>query len=167
MTEKVILIGPPGCGKSTVGKLLAKELQLNFLDSDSEVSKRAGKSISDIFLEDGERKFRELERDVVLGGLDSNVGVMALGGGSILDADVFLRLEREPKVVYLEVSISNAAPRVGFNTDRPLLVGNPRQQWLKLFEARREKYERLGKFRISTNNRKPKEVVSELKEIIG
>ena len=167
MNEKVILIGPPGCGKSTVGKLLAKELQLNFLDSDSEVSKRAGKSISDIFLEDGERKFRELERDVVLDGLDSNVGVIALGGGSILDVDVFSRLEREPKVVYLEVSISNAAPRVGFNTDRPLLVGNPRQQWLKLFEARREKYERLGKFRVSTNNRKPKEVVSELKEIIG
>jgi len=167
MNEKVILIGPPGCGKSTVGKLLAKELQLNFLDSDSEISKRAGKSISDIFLEDGEVKFREMERDVVLGGLDSNVGVMALGGGSILDAEVFSRLEREPKVVYLEVSISNAAPRVGFNTDRPLLVGNPRQQWLKLFEARREKYERLGKFRISTNNRKPKEVVSELKDIIG
>ena len=167
MNEKVILIGPPGCGKSTVGKLLAKELQLNFLDSDSEVSKRAGKSISDIFLEDGEGKFRELERDVVLDGLDSNVGVIALGGGSILDVDVFSRLEREPKVVYLEVSISNAAPRVGFNTDRPLLVGNPRQQWLKLFEARREKYERLGKFRVSTNNRKPKEVVSELKEIIG
>ena len=167
MNEKVILIGPPGCGKSTVGKLLAKELQLNFLDSDSEVSKRAGKSISDIFLEDGEGKFRELERDVVLDALDSNVGVIALGGGSILDAEVFSRLEREPKVVYLEVSISNAAPRVGFNTDRPLLVGNPRQQWLKLFEARREKYERLGKFRVSTNNRKPKEVVSELKEIIG
>lgn len=163
MNDKVILIGPPGCGKSTVGRSLAKELQLSFLDTDAEIAKRAGKSISDIFMEDGEVKFREMERSVVLEGLDSNVGVIALGGGSILDSEVFKKLEGEPKVVYLEVSISNAAPRVGFNTDRPLLVGNPRQQWLKLFEARREKYEHLGKIRISTNNRKPKEVVAEIR----
>jgi shikimate kinase len=167
MSEKVILIGPPGCGKSTVGRLLAKELDSSFLDSDSEIAKQAGKSISDIFLEEGEAKFRERERAVVLEGLISDVGVIALGGGSILDPEVFAKLELEPKVVYLEVSISNAAPRVGFNTDRPLLVGNPRQQWLKLFEARREKYEHLGKIRISTNNKKPKEVVAQIREKIS
>lgn len=167
MSEKIILIGPPGCGKSTVGRLLAKELDLSFLDSDAEVAKQAGKSISDIFLEEGEAKFRERERAAVLQGLMSDVGVIALGGGSILDPEVFAKLEAEPKVVYLEVSISNAAPRVGFNTDRPLLVGNPRQQWLKLFEARREKYEHLGKIRISTNNRKPKEVVAQIREKIS
>jgi shikimate kinase len=150
-----------------VGRLLAKELDSSFLDSDSEIAKQAGKSISDIFLEEGEAKFRERERAVVLEGLISDVGVIALGGGSILDPEVFAKLELEPKVVYLEVSISNAAPRVGFNTDRPLLVGNPRQQWLKLFEARREKYEHLGKIRISTNNKKPKEVVAQIREKIS
>jgi len=162
MSSKVILIGPPGSGKSTVGKVLAKELKLGFMDTDTQVAKLAGKSISDIFVEEGEAKFRSLERDAVMAALSSDVGVLALGGGAILNEEIFSALENEPRVVYLEVSISNAAPRVGFNTDRPLLVGNPRQQWLKLFEARREKYEHLGKIRISTNNKKPKEVVAEI-----
>jgi len=162
MSSKVILIGPPGSGKSTVGKVLAKELKLGFIDTDAQVAKLAGKSISDIFVEEGEAKFRLLERDAVMAALSSDVGVVALGGGAILNEEIFSTLEKEPRVVYLEVSISNAAPRVGFNTDRPLLVGNPRQQWLKLFEARREKYEHLGKIRISTNNKKPKEVVAEI-----
>lgn len=162
MSSKVILIGPPGSGKSTVGKVLAKELKLGFIDTDAQVAKLAGKSISDIFVEEGEAKFRSLERDAVMAALSSDAGVVALGGGAILNEEIYSLLEKEPRVVYLEVSISNAAPRVGFNTDRPLLVGNPRQQWLKLFEARREKYEHLGKIRISTNNKKPKEVVAEI-----
>lgn len=167
MIPRVILIGPPGSGKSTVGKLLAKELKLGFHDTDAEIAKRAGKSISDIFIEDGESAFRVMERETVLEKLDEQDVVIALGGGSILDPEVFGRLKNEPNVVYLEVSISNAAPRVGFNQDRPLLVGNPRQQWLKLFELRREKYEELGKIRVSTNNRKPKEVVAELVGALG
>lgn len=158
----MILIGPPGSGKSTIGKVLAKELKLGFVDSDKLVAKLAGKSISDIFVEEGEAKFRSLERDAVMDALSSDAGVVALGGGAILNEEIYRVLEKEPRVIYLEVSISNAAPRVGFNTDRPLLVGNPRQQWLKLFEARREKYEHLGKIRISTNNKKPKEVVAEV-----
>ena len=162
MMPRIILIGPPGSGKSTVGKLLSKELNLAFLDTDTEVANRAGKSISDIFVEDGEPAFRRMERSIVLENLETDDVVLALGGGSILDPDVYEALQQESKVVYLEVSISNAAPRVGFNTDRPLLLGNPRQQWLKLFESRREKYENIAKIRISTNNRKPKEVVAEL-----
>lgn len=158
----MILIGPPGSGKSTIGKILAKELQFDFIDTDSEVSKKAGKSISEIFIEDGESNFRALEREAVMEALSASATVIALGGGAILDEEVYRKLEQESKVVYLQVSISNAAPRVGFNTDRPLLVGNPRQQWLKLFEARREKYEYLGKITVSTNNKKPKEVVAEL-----
>ncbi len=70
-------------------------------------------------------------------------------------------------MVYLEVSVSNAAPRVGFNTDRPLLVANPRQQWLKLMEARKSIYEELGSKQISTDNRKPTEIAKELMELIG
>lgn len=159
---KLILVGPPGAGKSTIGKLLAKELAVSFVDTDVEIEKRSSRTISEIFLEDGEAKFREIEKEVVLSVLTEGYEVIALGGGAILDQEIFGILRNEPLVIYLQVSISNAAPRVGFNNERPLLLANPRQQWLKLFEARREKYEALAKYNISTDNRKPKEVVGEL-----
>ena len=93
--------------------------------------------------------------------------VISLGGGSILDEEVCEQLAAEPKVVYLEVSISNAAPRVGFNTERPLLLANPRQQWLKLFEERRDRYESLARYRVSTDNKKAKESAFEIKELLS
>lgn len=164
---KVILIGPPGSGKTSIGKLLAKKKNLIHVDTDQEIETRTGRKISDIFLEDGESGFRKIERKVVLESLELDSAVISLGGGSILDGEVSKKLENEKCVVYLEVSISNAAPRVGFNTDRPLLVANPRQQWLRLFEQRRDIYESLGKFRVSTDNKKPKLVVEEILELIS
>lgn len=164
---KIILIGPPGSGKSSVGKELANLMNLQHIDTDSLIETKVGKRIADIFLEDGESKFREIEREVVLDSLNLENAVISLGGGSILDSEVAARLRNESNVVYLEVSISNAAPRVGFNTDRPLLVANPRQQWLKLMEARKSIYEELGSKQISTDNRKPKEIAKELMELIG
>ena len=164
---KIILIGPPGSGKSSVGKELANLMNLQHIDTDSLIETKVGKRIADIFLEDGEFKFREIEREVVLDSLNLENAVISLGGGSILDSEVAARLRNESNVVYLEVSISNAAPRVGFNTDRPLLVANPRQQWLKLMEARKSIYEELGSKQISTDNRKPKEIAKELMELIG
>jgi shikimate kinase len=164
---KVILIGPPGSGKTSIGKLLAKKKNLIHVDTDQEIETRTGRKISDIFLEDGESGFRKIEREVVLESLELDSAVISLGGGSILDGEVSKKLENEKCVVYLEVSISNAAPRVGFNTDRPLLVANPRQQWLRLFEQRRDIYESLGKFRVSTDNKKPKLVVEEILELIS
>lgn len=159
---KLILIGPPGAGKSTIGKLLAKELAVSFEDTDQEIERRSGRTISDIFLEDGEPGFRKIEKDVVQSVLSGDAEVIALGGGAILDNETFEILKQEPGVIYLQVSISNAAPRVGFNSERPLLVANPRQQWLKLFDLRREKYESLAKYLVTTDNRKPKEVVAEI-----
>ncbi len=164
---KIILIGPPGSGKSSVGKELTNLMNLQHIDTDSLIETKVGKRIADIFLEDGESKFREIEREVVLDSLNLENAVISLGGGSILDSEVAARLRNESNVVYLEVSISNAAPRVGFNTDRPLLVANPRQQWLKLMEARKSIYEELGSKQISTDNRKPKEIAKELMELIG
>ncbi|HEY9276298.1 MAG TPA: shikimate kinase [Candidatus Nanopelagicaceae bacterium] len=163
----MILIGPPGSGKTSIGKLLAKKKNLIHVDTDQEIETRTGRKISDIFLEDGESGFRKIEREVVLESLELDSAVISLGGGSILDGEVSKKLENEKCVVYLEVSISNAAPRVGFNTDRPLLVANPRQQWLRLFEQRRDIYESLGKFRVSTDNKKPKLVVEEILELIS
>jgi shikimate kinase len=164
--EQIILIGPPGAGKSSVGKLLAVELGRDFVDTDHLIETKSGKKISDIFLEDGEASFREFERDVVLSSLSEIDGVIALGGGSVLDPAVADELSKKSSVVYLEVSISNAAPRVGFNKERPLLLGNPRQQWLALMESRRAIYESLAKLRVSTDNKKPKEVVAEIMDLL-
>ena len=168
MGPNFILIGPPGAGKSSIGRQLAKALNVPFKDTDSLVEERAGKKISDIFLEDGEAAFRKIEREVVLEETSSGEGVLALGGGSVLDGEVALKLATmKPIVIYLEVSISNAAPRVGFNKDRPLLAVNPRQQWLNLMEKRKPIYERLCGIKVSTDNKKPNEVVSEIRELVG
>ena len=158
----IILIGPPGAGKSSVGKALAKKLSLNFLDSDKVVEEKSGKSIPEIFITDGEPAFREMERAAVIDLIENQDGVIALGGGSVMDLEVSKRLLPMAHVVFLDVSISNAAPRVGFNRDRPLLLGNPRQQWIALMEKRRSTYEALAKARVSTDNKKPVEVVEEI-----
>jgi shikimate kinase len=158
----IILIGPPGAGKTSVGKVLAKKLSLNFLDSDKVVEEKSGKSISEIFMTDGEPAFREMERAAVIDLIENQDCVIALGGGSVMDLEVSKRLLPMANVVFLDVSISNAAPRVGFNRDRPLLLGNPRQQWIALMEKRRSTYEALAKARVSTDNKKPVEVVEEI-----
>jgi shikimate kinase len=162
---KVVLIGPPGAGKSSVGRAIARILECDVLDTDIEIERRAGKKISEIFTEDGEATFRTLERTAVLEAIESATGVIALGGGSVLDLDVANSL-RESKipVAYLQVSISQAAPRVGFNKERPLLTINPRQQWLALMEVRRPIYEGLATMQVSTDNRKPAEVAQEIVE---
>jgi len=157
-----VLIGPPGAGKSSIGKSLAKRMNLNFIDTDELIENRSGKKISDIFLEDGEAGFRALEKESVLEALRQADSIISLGGGAVLDSETQSVLREMNRVVYLEVSISNAAPRIGFNRDRPLLLGNPRQQWLSLMEHRKPIYESLAKYQVSTDNRK----VSEVAEIL-
>lgn len=160
--SSIVFIGPPGSGKSTVGRALAQKLNRNFVDTDAVIEETTGKKIADIFLIDGEEEFRRVEREVVLSALQSQDSVISLGGGSVLDEDVQSALSSLPEVIFLDVSISNAAPRVGFNRDRPLLLGNPRQQWIALMEKRRPIYERIATRTISTDNRKAHEVVAEL-----
>ncbi|MCX6454504.1 MAG: shikimate kinase [Actinobacteria bacterium] len=165
---KAVLIGPPGAGKSSVGRQLAKILTCEILDTDQEIERQSGKKISAIFTDDGEAVFRALEKSVVLDALQNAKGVVALGGGSVLDSDVADYLSKSSiPVAYLEVSISQAAPRVGFNKERPLLTINPRQQWMALMEKRRPIYESLATFKIATDNRKPAEVAQEIATSIG
>lgn len=164
-----ILIGPPGAGKTTVGGLLARRLDGKFLDSDHLIEAKSGKTIAQIFVDDGEAKFREIEEAVVLNLLkaygetdDADRFVIALGGGSILSSAVSQALAKRNDVVYLDVSLSSAAPRVGFNRERPLLLINPRQQWQELMNRRRPIYQSLATLTVDTNEKSPEEVVEEI-----
>ena len=165
MLTKIVLIGPPGAGKSSVGRALSKELSMPFIDSDNEIEKVAGKTISEIFVDDGEQVFRTMEVEIVSKLLTDFTGVIALGGGAPITLETQQKLESSDfPIIFIDVSISQAANRVGFNKDRPLLLINPRQQWLNLMNDRRPIYERLASEIVSTDNKKPVEVAKIISE---
>lgn len=155
-----VLIGPPGAGKTTVGRALAARLGTQLVDTDQLVETREGRSISDIFLEDGEPHFRELEAAAVQDALRGD-GVVALGGGAPMTAAVQEALAGH-RVVFLDVTIAHASARVGFDTSRPLLAVNPRATWTRMMQERRPTYERLATWRVDTGGRSPKEIVGEI-----
>jgi shikimate kinase len=155
----LVLVGPPGAGKTTVGRVLARRLGVGFTDVDALVVERAGKSISDIFLQDGEPVFRELEREVVAQALGSVDGVLALGGGSVLAAETRERL-RGHVVVHLSVGMTDGLRRTGMSTARPLLAGvNPRATFKALLDARAPLYREVATVEVDTNRRTTGQVV--------
>src|SRR5690606_19237777 len=160
-----------GAGKSTVGERLAEELDLTLRDTDVDVEHVAGKSVAEVFVEDGEPRFRALEREAVAAALTGHDGVLALGGGAVMDplTEVALQDYREAggAVVFLDVTLAAAAPRVGLNQSRPLLLGNPRKQWLELMAARRGVYERVADHVVLTDDRAPRDVAREIAERLG
>lgn len=161
MPPRVVLVGPPGAGKSTVGRLLAVQFGTTFRDTDADVEAAAGTAIADIFVVHGEPHFRALEREAVDKALTEHDGVLAVGGGAILDADTRAQL-RGHTVVYLDVELADATKRVGLNRDRPLLLGNPRAQLHALMEARRPLYDEVATTRIETSGKEPAEIAAEI-----
>jgi len=160
----VVLIGPPGAGKSSVGALLASRLGVVFADTDDIVAAAAGKPVGDIFVEDGEPEFRELERTAVARGLDTvkpDGGVLALGSGAVLDPDVRRALAGQV-VVYLEADFATVARRIGMDRPRVVIPGNPRGRLRAMLEERRPVYAELASVIIQTDGRAPEEVAADL-----
>jgi shikimate kinase len=156
-----ILIGPPGAGKTTVGRLLAGLLEAEFLDTDDVVEEAAGKPVSDIFISDGEAVFRGLEREAVARTVASHRGILALGGGAVMDPGAGQLLAGQ-RVVYLETGFAAAAHRTGLDAPRPLLIGNPRTRMRELLAERLPVYEGLAWVTVSTDDRAPQEIADEI-----
>jgi shikimate kinase len=167
MAPRVILIGPMGSGKTTIGQLVANNLGISFRDTDHVIEEKSGKSVSDIFLEEGEDEFRILEKKVLREELLSDDTVLALGGGAPIsvDAQSALRAIASP-VIYLDISLATVAPRIGFNRDRPLLLNNPRGQWQTLMEARRPIYESIADTVIDVNDKSEFEIAALILEVV-
>jgi shikimate kinase len=159
MKPIAVIVGPPGAGKSTVGPMLAEALGVGFRDTDADIVALAGKPISDIFIDDGEAHFRELESKALADALTSHDGVLALGGGVVMAAANRQMLAGHA-VVYLSVGLSDAIKRVGLDSGRPLLSVNPRATMRFLLDQRRPLYEEVATVTVDTDGRTPEEVTA-------
>lgn len=156
----VVLVGPPGAGKSTVGQLLAERLNVGFLDTDDEVAAVAGKEVGDIFIEDGEPAFRSLERPVV-GRALGYPGVVALGSGAVLDGGVQQLLAGQ-RVIYLQTGFTEVAKRVGLNKARIPVPGNPRGMLRAMLEERVPLYESVAMATVHTDDLSADEIARQI-----
>ncbi|GAB3301803.1 shikimate kinase [Epidermidibacterium keratini] len=161
-----VLMGAPGSGKSTVGPLLAERLGVGFRDVDHDIEAAEGKAISEIFIDDGEPHFRELEHQAVVRALAEHDGVLSLGGGAVLDERTREAL-RGHRVVWLVVGLATAAERVGLGTSRPVLALNPRATLRHLLEQRTPLYEEAAQVRIDTNGKDAEAVADEIAAALG
>ena len=158
---RIVLIGAPGSGKSTVGVALAAHLQWPFVDTDALIELKESKKITDLFVENGEEYFRSVEFSVLQEVLQEESAVISLGGGApISESAQDVLQSSNSMIVFLDVSLSTAAPRVGFNRDRPLLLGNPRAQWQALSDQRRPIYEKLATQSIKVDDMSVDEIIA-------
>ena len=161
----VVLVGPMGAGKTTVAELLAKAYGVAARDTDADIEAAAGRSISDIFVDAGEAHFRELERAAVADALADHDGVLALGGGAVLDPATREQLATH-RVVFLRVGLSEAVKRVGLGVGRPLLLGNVRSRIKALLDERTPIYESVADIVVDTDQRPAADVADEIRKAL-
>jgi shikimate kinase len=166
MAPVAVLIGAPGAGKSTVGRRVATRLSVPFADSDREIEERAGMSVADIFVTQGEASFRDLEAATVADLLGSSAGILSLGGGAVLRAETRAALSGH-RVVWLRVGVPAAASRVGMNTARPLLLGNVRGTLTALLAERDPVYAEVATDTVDTDGRPVGAVVDAVVEVLA
>ncbi len=165
MSPRVVLVGPMGAGKTTVAALLAEAWGLPVRDTDDDIEATEGRSISDIFVDDGEDHFRVLEARAVTEALATHEGVLALGGGAVLDPHT-RELLAGHQVVFLRVGLSDAVKRVGLGVGRPLLLGNVRARIKALLDERTPVYESVATHVVETDGRTPDEVATEVRKLL-
>ncbi|RKT86592.1 shikimate kinase [Saccharopolyspora antimicrobica] len=162
MAPRAVVVGPPGAGKTTIGRLLAQQLEVDFRDTDEDVVRTSGRAIADIFASDGEPAFRAMEEAAVETALREHDGVLALGGGAVL-SERTRELLAGHQVVFLSVGLAEGAKRVGLSTARPLLAGvNPRATFKALLDARVPIYRSVAAVEIATDHVAPDEVVAQV-----
>lgn len=165
---RIVLIGAPGSGKSTVGMALAAHLQWPFVDTDALIELKESKKITDLFVDNGEEYFRSVEFETLQEVLLEPSAVISLGGGAPISqlAQAAL-ISSDSIIVFLDVSLATAAPRVGFNRDRPLLLGNPRAQWQALSDQRRPTYEKLATQSIKVDDMTVDEIIAIIESMLS
>ena len=158
---RIVLIGAPGSGKSTVGVALAAHLQWPFVDTDALIELKESRKIADLFVVHGEEYFRSVEFETLKEVLQETSAVISLGGGAPISQPAQDAISSSNStIVFLDVSLATAAPRVGFNRDRPLLLGNPRAQWQALSDQRRPIYEKLATQSIKVDDMTVDEIIA-------
>ena len=163
---RVVLVGAPGSGKTTVGALLARAWAVEARDTDADIVAAQGRSVADLFLEEGEEHFRTLERAAVADALAGHDGVLSLGGGAVLDPGTRALLDGRP-VVFLRVGLSDAVKRVGLGSGRPLLLGNVRSRIKALLDERTPVYESVASLVVETDGRTPEDVAREIEKTLA
>ena len=161
----VVLVGAMGAGKTTVGRLVAEALGVELLDTDEMIERTAGKTVSEIFVDDGEPHFRALERAAVAEALAAHEGVLALGGGAVVDPATRDLLAGH-RVVFLRVGLSDAAQRVGLGVSRPLLLGNVRGRIKQLLDERAPVYESVARHVVETDGLSAAEVADRVLAVV-
>lgn len=166
MPPRVVLVGPPGAGKTTIGQALSARLSLPFRDTDHDIEAGAGKPISEIFFDEGEPHFRELEVAAVAAALASHSGILSLGGGAVISEATRKELSGHT-VVYLQVGMADAAKRVGLARDRPVLALNPRAMLHTLLAERDPLYREVATVIVDTDDKAIEAVVEEVLSAVG
>lgn len=161
----VVLVGPPGAGKTTVALALAERLGVSVRDTDQDVEAKVGKPVSEVFIDDGEARFRELEVEAVRAALADHAGVLALGGGAILAEETRAALAGHA-VVFLDVGLAEEARRVGLGTSRPLLLGNVRATLKLLRDEREPLYRSVARWTVVTDGLTPEAVTDQVAALI-
>ena len=165
MSPLAVFVGPPGAGKSTVGRKLAAELGTAFRDTVDDIEASQGVSVQDIFIDQGEARFRELEEEAVENALANHDGILALGGGAVLSARTRAMLT-DHVVIFLDVGLAAGVSRVGLNGNRPLLLGNVRSQMKGLMDRRRALYDEVARFTILTDGLNVAQVVDRVQGLL-